>query len=132
MSRALRTVQYASRTTGVDFEKWLTWAAIGGVAYLLYKTISTVRAAGEVLTNTGSAIGEKVFDLFNKAYEPGTSYTVRFPDGKNHAVPANVVSQTGEFVNRNLAPTYPGDGKRYRIMIDSSVKSGVNKRAVLI
>lgn len=37
MTRALSTIRYASGATGVNFEKWLTWAAIAGGVYVAYK-----------------------------------------------------------------------------------------------
>lgn len=40
-------VRYASRTTGVNFEKWLTWAAIGGVAYVAYSIYRKAADAGD-------------------------------------------------------------------------------------
>ena len=47
LTHAGSAVRYASRTTGVDFEKWLTWAAIGGVAYVVYSIYRKAADAGD-------------------------------------------------------------------------------------
>jgi len=52
MSKALSAVRYASSTTGVNFEKWLTWAAIGGVAYVVYKVVHGANEAGDAVAKT--------------------------------------------------------------------------------
>lgn len=117
--KALGAVRYASRTTGVDFEKILTWAAIGGVAFVALKIWNTASAAKQALTEVGSKIGTGLYDWIhgeNAGVGEMTFYAVRFPDGNFHAVPAGKVNPlTGEFVNKDLAPSYPGDGKKYRI-----------------
>src|SRR3990172_8060305 len=85
-------VRYASRTTGVDFEKWLTWAAVAGVAYVGYQVYSTVKGATDVvsgaLNSLGSALGTGLYELFHPG--EGTKYSlqyrVKFPDGKDHYI----------------------------------------------
>ncbi len=57
MNRALTTVRYASGATGVNFEKWLTWAAIGGLAYLGYKAFKGAEGAVD-------AVGKTVADAY--------------------------------------------------------------------
>lgn len=112
-------VRYASRTTGVNFEKYLVWGAIGGIAYLLYKTYSVGAAISDAATKTGEAIGSGLFELIRgaevrRALAP--NLIVSFPDGQFHQVPTVKVDDDGRFVNRNLAPNYAGDGKRYQLV----------------
>lgn len=57
MKRALSAVRYASSTTGVNFEKWLTWAAIGALGYLGYKAYKGANAAVD-------AVGKTVADAY--------------------------------------------------------------------
>lgn len=45
-------VRYASRTTGVNFEKWLTWGALAGGAYLAYKVVSGFKKAGDAVSKS--------------------------------------------------------------------------------
>lgn len=119
VAHAGSAVRYASRTTGVDFEKWLTWAAIGGLAYLGYKVFAGVSAVKGALTSTGEAIGSGLFELIHgdevrRALAP--NLIVRFPDDQLHQVPSVAVDSSGRFVNRNLAPSYPGDGRTYQLV----------------
>lgn len=129
MSRYLSTVRYASRTTGVNFEKILTWGAIGVGLYLALKVVGIIEATGSVLKSSGEAIGSGLFDFFHRdQVGEMTFYTVMFPDGQKHTVPSRAVDSNGFFVNRNLSPNYAGDGKRYRILVR---KSDGAKSAVL-
>ncbi len=50
--KALRAVRYASGTTGVNFEKWLTWGVIGAGAFLAYKAYRKVADAGDAVSKT--------------------------------------------------------------------------------
>lgn len=90
--------------------------AVGG--YLVYRTINKV---GDSLATFGGAIGSGLYDLFHKN-QAGEQlhYTVKFPDGSQHAVPSGTVSADGIF-------SY--GGKRYRLAIDKRIASGVNKQA---
>lgn len=105
-------VRYASRTTGFDFEKWLTWAAVAGVAYVGYKIYSTVSGAADVvsgaLNSTGSAIGSGLYDFFHPD-QTGEMlfYTVTFPNGERHAIGSREVDSSGRF-------TY--NARRYQIV----------------
>lgn len=117
-SRAGSAVRYASRTTGVDFEKILTWVAIGGVAYIVYKTLSIGSSIKSGLNEAGSAIGLTLYDWIhgeNAGIGETTFYSVYFPDGKFHAVPSLSVDSMGVFKNNINTPNYKGDGKVYRI-----------------
>ena len=117
MSRAGKVIRYASGATGVDFEKWLTWGAIGAGLYLAWKTYSGLSAAADVLANTGSAIGSGLYDFFHPdAVGETLFYTVNFPDGSRHSVPSSVVAGDGWFRNAHLTPNYAGDGRTYRIV----------------
>lgn len=99
-------------------------------AYLVYRITSaaseTVDKVVDSLTNTGSKVGERVFDFFHPdVVGESVFYTVEFPgpvgDGKRHSVPSRSVNSDGVFV---LGPTW-GDGKptplqmrrRWRIMV---------------
>lgn len=130
MSRYLSTVRYASRTTGVNFEKILTWGAIGVGLYLALKVVGIIEATGSVLKTSGEAIGSGLFDFFHRD-QVGEMlfYTVMFPNGQKHAVPSRAVSRDGLFRNSNLSSTYAGDGKMYRILVR---KSDGMKSAVLV
>lgn len=119
LTHAGSAVRYASRTTGVDFEKWLTWGAIAGLAYVGYKIYSGVAAVKGALTSTGEAIGSGLFewvhgDDVRRALAP--NLVVRFQDDQLHQVPSVAVDSSGRFVNRNLAPSYAGDGRTYQLL----------------
>lgn len=45
-------IRYASGTTGVNFEKWLTWGAIAGGAWLAYKVYSGLAKAGDAASKS--------------------------------------------------------------------------------
>jgi len=115
----------------MKLEKLLPWAAVIAGAFVISKLFNIGKGASEVLTATGEAIGGKLYELFNPATEGETLfYTVKFPDGTFHAVASSFVDADGFFVNKNLAPQNPGDGKRYRIVIDKGATVGANKIAV--
>jgi len=129
VSRYTDTVRYASRTTGVNFEKILTWGAIGVGLYLGLKVVGLIEDTGSVLKSSGEAIGSGLFDFFHPDAAGETLYyNVMFPNGQRHAVPSRAVDSNGIFRNSNLSPNYAGDGLRYRIMVR---KSDGAKSAVL-
>lgn len=110
--KALGAVRYASRTTGVNLEKWLTWVALGGVAYVVYQFVSTASAAKDALNSVGSAIGTGLYEVFHpsdgqRVVSPTISF--RFPDGTVGAVEAVDVDKDGRF-------TYFRTGRRYQLM----------------
>lgn len=121
-SQAGRAVRYASRTTGVDFEKLLTWAAIAGIGFFGYKIYSGLSAVKDSLSSLGSALGSGLYDLFHPD-QTGEMvfYNVLFPDGQKHAIPSRSVDSSGRF-------TY--QGRRYQLLVDKGKQSGVNKYAV--
>lgn len=120
LNKAGSAVRYASRTTGVDFEKWLTWGAIGGIAYLLIKGFQFGAAVKSGLNSAGEAIGSGLFEFVHgndvkNALAP--NLIVYFPnEGKMHQVPQVKLDNNAGFVNANLAPQYAGDGKAYQIV----------------
>lgn len=134
MSKAGNAVRYASRTTGVNFEKWLTWGAIGVGLYLALETFGLLKSvAGGAATAYNSArdaVASGLYDWFGPAEEFGDDffYTVKFPDGQFHAVPASFVSAQGVFRNSNLSPNYSGDGRTYQIVVQKTNRG--NKIAV--
>lgn len=114
-------VRYASRTTGVDWEKWLTWGVIGGGAYLLYQLFTTVRSGAQALNDAGTAIGSGLYDFFHRDPLGETLYyTVTFPDGSRHSVPSRSVDNAGLFRNSGNGVNYAGDGETYRLVIEKS------------
>lgn len=120
--QAGRAVQYASRTTGVNFEKILTWGAIGVVGYLALEVMGFLKSAKDTVTDFGGSIGRGLYDWFH----PDTvgekiMYTVRFPDGVFHSVPSLSVGNDGTFTNKGSPPFYVGDGKVYRIARNSTM-----------
>lgn len=120
-SAAGGAVRYASRTTGVNFEKYLTWAAIGGIGYLVLKTIGLFKSASDVLTSAGSAAGGAVYEwLHPNAVGETIFYTARFPDGSFHTVPSLSVASDGTFTNKGSPPLYVGDGKVYRLAVSKT------------
>lgn len=140
---AKSAVRYASNTTGVNLEKYLVWGAILAGGYFivwpaLQAAFAVKKAAGAVIDTAAAAIetsrdalSSGLYAIFgpNLKYDP-VSYTVRFPDGKSHSVPSRSVKSDGTFVNKNLSPTYSGDGRAYRIVIDKRVPAGqTNKTA---
>jgi hypothetical protein len=115
-------VRYASRTTGVNFEKLLTWGAIGGVAYLLYGIYSAGSGAKKALNSLGSALGTGLYEIFHpNAVGEMLFYTVEFPDGQRHAVGSRDVDRSGRFTR---------EGRRYQLVVEKGIKTGVNKFAV--
>jgi hypothetical protein len=138
--KAVRTVRYASRQTGVDFEKWLTWGAVGVVGYLALQAIGLVKsgvdavsAAKGALNTAGGAIGRTVYDWFHpNQIGESVFYIVRFPDGFFHSVPSLSVDGQGVFKHKI-------DGKAYRIAVSPTAFVNpnnplhtTNKQAVLV
>lgn len=121
VSGAGSAVRYASKTTGVNFEKILTWVAIGGIGYLVYQIYSAGSAAKAALNSVGSAIGTGLYDYFHPN-ETGEMlyYTVEFPDGQRHAVGSKTVDTSGRFT---------WGGRRYQLLVDKGKPTGVNKYA---
>jgi len=118
MGRAYKAVRYASSTTGVNFEKILTWGAIGAGLYLALQVVGLIKGAGSVLTDTGSAIGSGLYDLFHRdPLGETTFYVVTFPDGVNHSIPSRAIDNSGLFKNTGNGVNYAGDGRDYRVMI---------------
>lgn len=137
VSHAGSAVRYASRTTGVNFEKWLTWAAIGGVGYLAYQIYSAGSATKGALNSLGSAIGSGLFELIHgdevrRALAP--NLIVRFPGDQLHQVPSVAVDSSGRFVNSHLAPNYAGDGRTYQLLKAKTpfTKNGVKTSYVAV
>lgn len=134
MSKAGSAVRYASRTTGVNFEKILTWGAIGVGLYLALETfglLKTVASAGAAAYSSArDAVASGLYDWFGPAEEFGDDlfYTVKFPNGQFHTVPASVVSAQGAFRNSNLSPIYAGDGRTYQIVVQKTNRG--NKVAI--
>lgn len=50
--KALRAIRYASGTTGVNFEKWLTWGAIAAGVYLGYKVYSGAKSVTDAASKS--------------------------------------------------------------------------------
>lgn len=102
MNRALSAVRYASGTTGVNFEKWLTWAAIGGVAYFAY---SIYRGATEARDKAAEAIANGYVAL---TAGPAIEVLGRvvLPDGQR--VPLNGLAVKSDF-------TFTYQGKRFKL-----------------
>jgi len=123
-SRYTQTVRYASRHTGVNFEKWLTWGAIGVGAYFIFKLVSFGSAAAKVLTTTGEAVGSGLYDFFHRdPLGETTYYLVRFPDGSRHSVASRSVDNSGLFKNTGDGRQYAGDGELYRLVIEKATKN---------
>ena len=126
MSRVSSTVRYASRVTGVDFEKYLVWGGIAAAIYFVVwpvlKTAISVKGAVDAgITTARDALASGLYRVFGTAENFGSDiyYTVKFPDG-NHALDPSIVSSDGTFTRA---------GKRYRLLIDTRVVSGNNKTA---
>lgn len=110
-------VRYASRSTGVDFDKWITWGLIAGGIYVVYQVVTTIKATGEVLGNAGSAIGTGLYDFFHRdPLGESVYYTVTFPDGSRHSIPSRSVDNGGLFRNTGNGLNYLGDGATYRLV----------------
>jgi hypothetical protein len=52
--KVLGAVRYASGTTGVNFEKWLTWAALAGGAFIAYKAYRGVADVADKVSQTAA------------------------------------------------------------------------------
>lgn len=126
MKRYTQTVRYASRHTGVNFEKILTWGAIGVGVYLALEAFGLLKsAAGAVVTGYTSArdaVASGLYTWFGPEEKFGSNvdYIVRFPDGKFHAVPESAVSDQGVFRNSNLSMNYSGDGGTYQLVVQKT------------
>jgi hypothetical protein len=100
-------------------------AIVAGAGVAIYLIARTFTAAGKVVSeaydNSRDAIASGLYALFGPAQDTSTDfyYTVRFADG-NHAVPKDSVNADGVF-SRN--------GTNYRLLIDTRIKTGVNKTA---
>lgn len=100
---------------------WLLLGALGFAAYYAYKKFT---GAAALLTSAGEAAGGAVYELFHPDTVGETLfYTVSFPGGVNHAVPSRSVATDGTF-------TY--QGTNYRLMVDRTKATGINKVAVPI
>jgi hypothetical protein len=98
-----------------------------GVGYYAWKLKDKGK---EALDAARLSVTDAVFEFFHPdAVGETLFYNVRFPDGATHAVPSRAVDRNGVFLNRNLSPQYKGDGKRYRILVDTSKPTGINKVA---
>jgi len=129
MSRAIKTIRYASRQTGVNFEKILTWGAIGVGLYLGLQVLGLVKGAKDALATAGGAIGSGLYSILHPNELGEMQFHVAlFPDGVRHSIPSSAVSPgNGTFTNYWPSnPLYRGDGKRYKLVRDDK---GV-KRAI--
>ncbi len=129
---------------GFNFEKILFYALILGGGFVLWKLIDTAKnpnkgtpyegtgaagTAGNVVDKIlggapsaiGSAIGGKLADWFQKPPTEITTYKVQMPDGSYIALDSRTVKADGSFLRNNV---------RYRMAVDKSIVSGVNKFAV--
>ena len=96
-------------------------AIVGALAAGVYLLTRATSKVADALTDAGSAIGSGLYDFFHPDQLGETTfYVVTFPDGQRHSVPASKVDSSGVFLNQNLAPTYAGDGKRYRIVVSKA------------
>jgi hypothetical protein len=104
--------------------------AIGGVAlYAVNQLTGIGKNIAGGFRNAGEALGSKLFDLFHPNPVGETLYyTVEFPDGRRHSIPSGTVNADGVFtwVGNSVQQ---GDGRRYRLLIDKRITSGVNKKA---
>lgn len=101
-NKALGAVRYASGATGVNFEKWLTWAALGGalyVAYSIYKAASDARdKAAEAIANAYvRATAGPAIEVLGR---------VVLPNGQK--VPLDILAVKNDF-------TFTYQGARYRL-----------------
>lgn len=135
MKRYKSTVRYASEVTGVNFEKWLVWGAIGAAVYFVVwpavKGALALKQGVDMAIDTArDALSSGLYRLFGPEDKTSsTYYTVLFPDGNYKTVPAGAVGSDGVFFNKNLSPLNPGDGKKYRLVIDKRQTTGRNKSA---
>lgn len=123
---AKSTVRYASSVTGVNFEKYLVWGAIGAgvyfVAWPALKGLFTLKAGVDAVIDTSrDALASGLYAIWGPAIDlHPIDHLVTFPNGQRHAVPAGVVKSDGTFINKNLSSNYAGDGRAYRILRDKA------------
>lgn len=111
----------------MDRKTLLMLAVLGFAGYYLYRRAADVV---KVFRTAGEALGSGLFDLFHPdPVGERLYYNVLFPDGQRHSVPSRAVANDATFVNRNLSPNYPGDGRKYKIIVDKTKARGVNKTA---
>jgi hypothetical protein len=109
---------------GVNLEKFAVYAALAFALYSVYKVYRGTKAVTDALHNAGSAAGSAIFDWFHPDQVGETIfYTVQFPDGSKHAIASRAVGSDGGFLFNNV---------RYRIRVDKSIVSGINKFAVRV
>jgi len=136
MSRAHSTVRYASRVTGVPFEKYLVWGGIAAAIYFVVwpvlKTAISVKGAVDAgITTARDALASGLYRVFGPEEKFGSDRNsiITFPDGKRHSIPAEAISSDGVFVNRWASDgspySYAGDGKTYRVLINNSTGARV-------
>lgn len=136
--RARSAVGYASRATGVDFEKYLVWGGIAAAIYFVVwpvlKTAISVKGAVDAgITSASNALASGLYKLFGPEEKfAGMTYNTLFPDGSHHMVPEERVSSSGIFVNSNLSPNYKGDGNTYRMLVRATNTPGQKYVAVVI
>ncbi len=132
---------------GVNLEKIAVYAGLAVIAYMAWKAyrigdkVADTVAAGydKARTSTGNVI-EWFFPL-----DVGemTYYTIRFPDGKNHAIGARGIAPDGSFtvptvdrktgkVTQDVVNSIPALRGKYRIQVDKSIVAGGNKFAVRV
>lgn len=133
MSKAGSVVRYASRTTGVNFEKILTWGAIGVGLYLALETFgllkSVASAGATAYTSARDAVASGLYNWFGpeEKFGDNTFFTVTFPNGQRHSIPKSSVSNQGVFRNQFTSDgspySYAGDGKTYQLVVEKGTRA---------
>lgn len=81
-----------------NLEKYLPYLLAGAGLYLVFKLVKAGSEASQILTNTGSAIGSSLYDVFHPdQLGEMVFYTVTFPDNSRHAIGSRDVGADGSF-----------------------------------
>jgi hypothetical protein len=123
---ATRASQYLREGPGgINFEKVLFYGALIAGGYLLYRTWRVAQSVKNAASWAAGKAGTSVANAFEwfVPFDTGENlyYAVEFPDGKRHAIPSRSLARDGSFLFNNV---------RYRMAVDKSIVSGVNKFAV--
>lgn len=137
--------RYASRAGGylregpggVNLEKVATYALLALGLYIGYKVYKGARAVGDAVGTAreyaSAGVTNAIEWFFPLDIGEMTYYAVQFPDGNRHAVGSRAIDSKGYFTF-TPASNYKGNpkwvGKRFRMAVDKSIVSGVNKFAI--
>jgi hypothetical protein len=110
---------------GINFEKLIFYGAIVLLGYGIFKAYRFGSAVASGAKKAAEAAGYGAANAFEWFYPFDTGetqyWTVQFPGGAKHAIGSRSVSKDG---------TFSYNSTKYRLAVDKSIVSGVNKFAI--